>query len=65
MGASTSIAAPEEDVNNLIQMVADEHGLEFSIGLPTAGGQIPQPASAVTNDADTELTRRLAELKAR
>jgi charged multivesicular body protein 1 len=60
MGAQAGLSTPEEDVNALMQQVADEHGLEVGLGLPTAGtSQMGQQAS--TSEAD--MTKRMAELR--
>ncbi|KAK8954774.1 hypothetical protein KSP39_PZI002748 [Platanthera zijinensis] len=65
MAGSTSLSTPETEVNSLMQQVADDYGLEVSVGLP-------QPAShAVSSNQEKEkvdeddLSRRLADLKAR
>ncbi|KAJ8497264.1 hypothetical protein OPV22_007816 [Ensete ventricosum] len=64
MAGSTSLSTPETEVNSLMQQVADDYGLEVSVGLP-------QPAAHVISAKDNEkvdeddLSRRLAELKAR
>ncbi|MCO5603939.1 hypothetical protein L7F22_058095 [Adiantum nelumboides] len=64
MAGSTSLSTPEDDVNSLMQQVADDYGLEVSVGLP-------QPASHAVPEKDTEsvveddLSRRLADLKSR
>ncbi|BBG98882.1 vacuolar protein sorting 46.1 [Prunus dulcis] len=64
MAGSTSLSTPEGEVNSLMQQVADDYGLEVSVGLP-------QPASHAVPAKETEkvdeddLSRRLAELKAR
>lgn len=45
MEASTSLSTPPEDVDRLIQMVADEHGLKVSTQLDvigTVGTTVPQ-----------------------
>ncbi|KAL9679760.1 hypothetical protein QQ045_017626 [Rhodiola kirilowii] len=65
MAGSTSLSTPEGDVNSLMQQVADDYGLEVSVGLPQAAGHaIASPAQAEKVDED-DLSRRLAELKAR
>ncbi|GJN39561.1 hypothetical protein PR202_gb28686 [Eleusine coracana subsp. coracana] len=38
MVGSTSLSTPETEVNSLMQQVADEYGLEISVGLPKAPG---------------------------
>jgi charged multivesicular body protein 1 len=63
MSQQANLSTPEEDVNALLQQVADEHNLEFQVGLPTAAGtslQQPQAASA-----EGDLSKRLAELRGR
>ncbi|KAL9683197.1 hypothetical protein QQ045_015014 [Rhodiola kirilowii] len=65
MAGSTSLSTPEGDVNSLMQQVADDYGLEVSVGLPQAAGRaIASLAQAKKVDED-DLSRRLAELKAR
>ncbi|KAL9683011.1 hypothetical protein QQ045_014823 [Rhodiola kirilowii] len=65
MAGSTSLSTPEGDVNSLMQQVADDYGLEVSVGLPQAAGHaIASLAQAKKVDED-DLSRRLAELKAR
>lgn len=64
MAGSTSLSTPEDDVNSLMQQVADDYGLEVSVGLP-------QPASVTLPEKDTasvsedDLSRRLADLRSR
>ena len=38
MVGSTPISTPEDQVNTLMQQVADDYGFEVSIGLPQAAG---------------------------
>ncbi|XP_021760025.1 ESCRT-related protein CHMP1A [Chenopodium quinoa] len=65
MAGSTSLSTPETEVNSLMQQVADDYGLEVSVGLPQAAGHaIADPKASEKVDED-DLTRRLAELKAR
>ncbi|KAH0687672.1 hypothetical protein AABB24_006848 [Solanum stoloniferum] len=64
MAGSTSLSTPEDQVNSLMHQVADDYGLEVSVGLPQAAGHaIPTKDSEKVDEDD--LTRRLAELKAR
>ncbi|KAK9091140.1 hypothetical protein Sjap_024317 [Stephania japonica] len=64
MAGSTSLSTPEGDVNSLMQQVADDYGLEVSVGLPQAAAHaIPVKAPEKVDEDD--LSRRLAELKAR
>merc|ERR1719247_1508699 len=47
MNSSTTAAMPEEQVDELMQMVADEHGLKMSDVFKTASGAaVPGAASA-------------------
>jgi len=73
MNASTTAAMPEEEVDTLMQMVADEHGLKMvdkfgqagtsSLGSASASAEqsgAPQPmASAAAEDDLEERLRRL------
>lgn len=56
---------PEEDVNMLLQQVADEHNLEVSLEMPGASAAhavaAPQQQQAV--DPSSDLTARLAGLR--
>eukprot|EP00475_Leptophrys_vorax_P035052 TRINITY_DN57388_c0_g1_i1.p1 TRINITY_DN57388_c0_g1~~TRINITY_DN57388_c0_g1_i1.p1 ORF type:complete len:216 (-),score=36.34 TRINITY_DN57388_c0_g1_i1:424-1035(-) len=64
MHSSTALSTPEDDVNMLMQQVADEHGLEVKIGLPDAATHA-MPVAESSANAEDDLTRRLAELKNR
>jgi len=58
------MSTPEDDVNNLLQQVADEHGLEVNLGLPSAAQHQPvaqQQQAAV--DPESDLSSRLAQLR--
>ncbi|XP_055832402.1 ESCRT-related protein CHMP1B-like [Solanum dulcamara] len=64
MAGSTSLSTPEDQVGSLMQQVADDYGLEVSVGLPQAAGHaISSKDEEKVNEDD--LSRRLAELKAR
>ncbi|KAG7592042.1 Snf7 family [Arabidopsis thaliana x Arabidopsis arenosa] len=64
MAGSTSLSTPEGEVNSLMQQVADDYGLEVSVGLPQpAGHAIPTKTEEKVEEDD--LSRRLVELKAR
>ncbi|KAF9593439.1 hypothetical protein IFM89_022931 [Coptis chinensis] len=66
MAGSTSLSTPERDVNSLMQQVAYDYGLEVSVGLPQAAGHAIAVASKSNEKVDEDdLSRRLAELKAR
>ncbi|GAA0185559.1 membrane traffic protein [Lithospermum erythrorhizon] len=64
MAGSTSLSTPEGDVNSLMQQVADDYGLEVSVGLPQPGLN-SLPVKDTESVEEDDLTRRLAELKAR
>ncbi|XP_078439773.1 ESCRT-related protein CHMP1-like [Wolffia australiana] len=63
MAGSTSLSTPESEVTGLMQQVADEHGLEVSVGLPQAAShEIPAMTETV---GEEDLSRRFADLRAR
>ncbi|WVZ00297.1 hypothetical protein V8G54_026366 [Vigna mungo] len=64
MAGSTSLSTPEGEVNSLMQQVADDYGLEVSVGLPQPAAHAVPTKEADKVDED-DLSRRLAELKAR
>jgi len=61
MSQSTSLTTPVDQVDSLIQQVADEHGLQLSEKLGTTA--VPS-GNTVAHEQD-ELTERLAKLKAK
>lgn len=67
MAGSTSLSTPEDEVNVLMQQVAEDYGLEISVGLPQPANAVPghaeQESSKVSEEDD--LSRRLADLKSR
>lgn len=64
MAGSTSLSTPEDDVNSLMHQVADDYGLEVSVGLPQAASHKPI-SDAESTVSEDDLSRRLAELKSR
>lgn len=64
MAGSTSLSTPEDEVNSLMQQVADDYGLEISVGLPqtTTAAATQEPAKISEED---DLSRRLEELKSK
>ncbi|KAJ6849866.1 ESCRT-related protein CHMP1B [Iris pallida] len=64
MAGSTSLSTPEGEVNSLMQQVADDYGLEVSVGLPQPAAHAVAGKEKDKVDED-DLSRRLAELKAR
>ncbi|GJW83460.1 ESCRT-related protein CHMP1A [Tanacetum coccineum] len=65
MAGSTSLSTPEGEVNSLMQQVAEEYGLEVSVGLPKAVGRVVDGREKGVVEEEGDLGRRLAELKAR
>ncbi len=65
MSNQMNLSTPEADVNNLLQQVADEHGLDVSAELPGASTATPAMASQAKESEEGDLTRRLAELRGR
>ena len=73
MGNTTAMSTPQEDVDLLMQQVADEHNISLVHAMPVAGSLLPTPARVaaveppapvpVAVDEEDELSRRLAELK--
>lgn len=64
MGNTTALSTPQDEVDALMMQVADEHGLEVSNVLPDVVRSTPTPAAPEAAKED-DLSRRLAELKAR
>ena len=69
ISGATAASTPEEDVDSLIQMVADEHGLEWQGELDAAGNVasgVPQAAAPAAGDQvaskEDDLAKRLAAL---
>ena len=68
ISGATAASTPEEDVDSLIQMVADEHGLELQGELDAAGrvaSGVPQAAPAAGDEISSkedDLAKRLAAL---
>jgi charged multivesicular body protein 1 len=56
MHNQAALSTPEEDVNDLMQQVADEHGLEVSLGLPgAANAPIRQAQGQAANGASQQV----------
>mmetsp|Transcript_10561 Transcript_10561/g.13702 ORF Transcript_10561/g.13702 Transcript_10561/m.13702 type:complete len:156 (-) Transcript_10561:228-695(-) len=63
IGGATAITTPEDDVNQLIQVVADEHNLDLGDQLEDAGPvgtTVPAPQGEKEED---DLAARLAALR--
>lgn len=62
MSNQANLSTPEDQVNSLMQQVADEHDLEVAFDMPGAASHVPaQPNAPVSQEAD--LNQRLAELR--
>ena len=59
MNAQASLSTPEDDVNMLVQQVAEEHNLESMLTLPAAGTAHPSTAQQADK---SDLSSRLAQL---
>lgn len=58
MGQTTTLTTPQDEVDSLMQQVADEHGLELNMALPGASNSI------LTGDKEQELlSERLSKLR--
>eukprot|EP01018_Ginkgo_biloba_P013489 Gb_27834 [translate_table: standard] len=64
MAGSTSLSTPEDDVTSLMHQVADDYGLEVSVGLPQAA-TYAVPLTQQSSVSEEDLSRRLAELRSR
>ncbi|XP_063693767.1 charged multivesicular body protein 1a-like [Bolinopsis microptera] len=69
MGNATTLSTPADQVDSLIQQVADEHGLEMTSMLsdaataPTDSIGVASSSTSVSNQQEDALTRRLAQLR--
>lgn len=57
MNAQASLSTPEEDVNMLVQQVAEEHNLENMINMPAAARTTPAPQAVDKSDLSTRLAQ--------
>lgn len=65
MAGSTSLSTPEAEVSSLMQQVADDYGLEVSVGLPQPAAHAIASSNEKEKVDEDDLSRRLAELKSR
>lgn len=69
MGSTTAAGMPQDQVDALMQQVADEHGIEMHQQLGQAGlaGRVPELAAPgahnASTDADDALAQRLRALR--
>ncbi|XP_054163697.1 charged multivesicular body protein 1B2-like [Oppia nitens] len=62
MSSTTTITAPENQVDQLMQQVADEAGLELNMALPSGEVGSIGTATAASTEQD-DLSKRLAQLR--
>ena len=60
MGATTTMTTPQDQVNSLMQQVADENGLEMNMAMPAAPSGNAAPAQ---KEEANDLNDRLAALR--
>uniref|UniRef100_A0A7S2ZA85 Uncharacterized protein n=1 Tax=Chloropicon laureae TaxID=464258 RepID=A0A7S2ZA85_9CHLO len=65
MGNQQAMSTPEDQVNDLMMQVADEHGLETAMIMPNAGvgNQTQQVAAPSQTQQEDDLSSRLAQLR--
>lgn len=63
MSQTTTTSVPQGDVENLLQQVADEAGLELNMELPSGPQSSVVGASTQVSQEQDELTQRLARLR--
>lgn len=67
MGAASTLSTPADQVDSLIQQVAEEHGLEMTNMLSDAGSvptdSIAAGSTSVSDQQEDALTKRLAQLR--
>ncbi|CAN0018356.1 unnamed protein product [Discosporangium mesarthrocarpum] len=66
MGESAAMSTPQDQVDNLIQMVADEAGLELGDELDTVGAvssKVPEKPAAQSVEGQDDLRNRLEALR--
>ncbi|KAL1430386.1 hypothetical protein MTO96_015092 [Rhipicephalus appendiculatus] len=62
MSSTTTVTAPQHEVEGLMQQVADEAGLELNMELPQGVNSTIGQSTAASTEQD-ELTQRLAKLR--
>lgn len=65
MSAQAALSTPEDEVASLVQQVADEHGLETGLNMPSASAAKAGAETVAQPAAEDELSKRLAELRGR
>lgn len=62
MSSTTTVSTPQNEVDHLMQQIADEAGLELNLELPQGPTTNPAASTMVSQEQD-ELTKRLAQLR--
>lgn len=62
MSSTTTVSTPQNEVDHLMQQIADEAGLELKLELPQGPSNNPAVSTAASQEQD-ELTKRLAQLR--
>jgi charged multivesicular body protein 1 len=63
MSQTTAQATPQDEVDELMQRVADEHGLELKMDLPGVSLGAEKEKEKETSKEEDELGARLAKLR--
>lgn len=63
MSSTTTVSTPQNEVDSLMQQIADEAGLELNMELPQGPSHNPAVASTAVSQEQDELTKRLAQLR--
>ena len=64
MSSATASSTPEDEVESLMQQVADTHSLDFKASAASAGThQVQQQEAAGSGEAVDALEKRLASLR--
>ncbi|RKO87581.1 hypothetical protein BDK51DRAFT_18559 [Blyttiomyces helicus] len=63
MGQTTAMSTPSDQVEDLMQQVADENGLELQMEMPGAASHTLSVGTATVDKEQDELSQRLAALR--
>ena len=63
MGQTTAMTTPQDQVDDLIQQVADEHGLEVKMEMPDAMSLLGEKEKDKKKEQEDSLSSRLAQLR--
>lgn len=65
MNNQAAMSTPEDEVNTLMQQVADENSLELNLDMPNTKATPVQAPAAAQPTADSDFSARLAQLRGR